>query len=132
MRDMYYETNKYPTHIHARALLFSSATYADTILHAFNWKYSDVTANANQIAEAGYKKVLVAPAMKSSGSQWWARYQPQDLRTIDSPLGNKQDLAAMITALKGVGVDVYADVVLNHMANESWKRSDLITRAQKC
>lgn len=59
---------------------FSSATYADTILHAFNWKYSDVTANANQIAEAGYKKVLVAPAMKSSGTQWWARYQPQDLR----------------------------------------------------
>lgn len=35
---------------------FSSATYADTILHAFNWKYSDVTANANQIAQAGYKK----------------------------------------------------------------------------
>lgn len=104
---------------------FSSATYADTILHAFNWKYSDVTANADQIAQAGYKKVLVAPAMKSSGSQWWARYQPQDLRTIDSPLGNKQDLAAMIAALKGVGVDVYADVVLNHMANESWKRSDL-------
>ncbi len=31
----------------------------------------------------------------------------------------------MIAALKGVGVDVYADVVLNHMANESWKRSDL-------
>ena len=35
---------------------FSSATYADTILHAFNWKYSDVTANANQIAEAGYTR----------------------------------------------------------------------------
>ena len=23
------------------------------------------------------------------------------------------------------GIAVYADVVLNHMANESWKRSDL-------
>ena len=31
----------------------------------------------------------------------------------------------MIAALKGVGIDVYADVVLNHMANDSWKRSDL-------
>ena len=61
-----------------------------------------MTANANQIAEAGYKKVLVAPAMKSSGTQWWARYQPQDLRTIDSPLGNKQDLAAMIAALNQI------------------------------
>ncbi|MCL9782444.1 alpha-amylase family protein [Vibrio sp. S4M6] len=98
---------------------------ADTILHAFNWKYSEVAAKANQIAQAGYKQVLVAPAMKSSGDQWWARYQPQDYRVIDSPLGNKEDFVNMIQALKKVGVEVYADVVLNHMANESWKRSDL-------
>lgn len=106
-------------------LMLSTAAHADTILHAFNWKYSDVTSNATAIANAGYKKVLISPAMKSSGTQWWARYQPQDLRVIDSPLGNKQDLQAMIAALKAKGVDVYADVVLNHMANESWKRSDL-------
>ncbi|WP_390902937.1 alpha-amylase family protein [Vibrio qingdaonensis] len=104
---------------------YSAVTHADTILHAFNWKYADVKTNATEIAQAGYKKVLISPAMKSSGSEWWARYQPQDLRTIDSPLGNKQDLQTMIDALKAVGVDVYADVVLNHMANESWKRSDL-------
>jgi len=106
-------------------LMLSTAAHADTILHAFNWKYSDVTSNATAIANAGYKKVLISPAMKSSGTQWWARYQPQDLRVIDSPIGNKQDLQAMITALKANGVDVYADVVLNHMANESWKRDDL-------
>ncbi|MGD8112188.1 alpha-amylase family protein [Vibrio sp. TRT 17S01] len=104
---------------------FSATANADAILHAFNWKYSDVTSNASAIAQAGYKKVLISPAMKSSGNEWWARYQPQDLRVIDSPLGNKQDLQAMIAALQNVGVDVYADVVLNHMANESWKRSDL-------
>ncbi len=103
----------------------STTASADTILHAFNWKYEDVTSQASDIAQAGYKKVLISPAMKSSGNEWWARYQPQDLRVIDSPLGNKQDLTSMIAALKSVGVDVYADVVLNHMANESWKRSDL-------
>ncbi|MEX0336921.1 alpha-amylase family protein [Vibrio tubiashii] len=107
------------------ALSVPQLSYADAILHAFNWKYSDVTQNAQQIAANGYKKVLISPAMKSSGTQWWARYQPQDLRVIDSPLGNKQDLEAMIAALKALGVDVYADVVLNHMANEAWKRSDL-------
>ncbi|NVD07730.1 alpha-amylase [Vibrio sp. JPW-9-11-11] len=106
-------------------LTVSPISYADAILHAFNWKYTDVTANATQIAANGFKKVLISPAMKSSGSQWWARYQPQDLRVIDSPLGNKQDLNVMIQALNKVGVDVYADVVLNHMANESWQRSDL-------
>ncbi len=98
---------------------------ADTILHAFNWKYSDVTLEAKNIALAGYKKVLVSPPLKSSGKEWWARYQPQDIRLIDSPLGNKEDLQALILALKKEGVDVYADIVLNHMANESWKRDDL-------
>lgn len=99
--------------------------YADTILHAFNWKYSDITSQAQNIAKSGYKKVLVSPPLKSSGKEWWARYQPQDIRLIDSPLGNKEDLQTLISALKKEGVDVYADIVLNHMANESWKRSDL-------
>ena len=107
------------------ALSAPQLTYADAILHAFNWKYSDVTNNAQQIAANGFKKVLISPAMKSSGTKWWARYQPQDFRVIDSPLGNKQDLEAMIAALKTQGVEVYADVVLNHMANEASKRSDL-------
>lgn len=94
---------------------------AEAILHAFNWKYSDVTAKAEQIAQAGYKKVLISPAMKSRGDQWWARYQPLDFRVIDSPIGNKQDLQAMIDALNRHQVAVYADVVMNHMANESLK-----------
>jgi len=99
--------------------------YADTILHAFNWKYSDVTIQASNIAKAGYKKVLISPPLKSSGKEWWARYQPQDIRLIDTPLGNKVDLQKLILALQKEGVDVYADIVLNHMANESWKRDDL-------
>ncbi len=70
-------------------------------------------------------KVLISPALKSSGNEWWARYQPQDLRVIDSPLGNKTDLQKLIKTLQDFGVEVYADVVFNHMANEFWKRSDL-------
>ncbi|CCN34718.1 Alpha-amylase [Vibrio nigripulchritudo SO65] len=98
---------------------------ADAILHAFNWHYSDVTARAEQIAHAGYKKVLISPAMKSRGDKWWARYQPLDFRVIDSPIGNKQDLQNMINALAQYNVDVYADVVMNHMANESLKQDGL-------
>ncbi|HIF9342766.1 TPA: alpha-amylase family glycosyl hydrolase [Photobacterium damselae] len=119
---------KYKKLIYAGLALIGSlhsTAYADAILHAFNWKYSDITNRAKDIANAGYKKVLISPAMKTSGNEWWARYQPQDLRVIDSPIGNKEDLQKMISTLQGVGVDVYADVVLNHMANESWKRSDL-------
>lgn len=98
---------------------------AEVILHAFNWHYSDVAAKAQEIANLGYKKVLVAPAYKSAGDEWWARYQPQDYRVIKHSLGDTDDFKAMIKALKAVGVDVYADIVFNHMANETWKRPDL-------
>ncbi|GAA5216827.1 alpha-amylase family protein [Corallincola platygyrae] len=104
---------------------FSASSSAEVILHAFNWQYSDVAAKAQEIANLGYKKVLVSPAYKSSGNEWWARYQPQDYRVIDNPLGNTQDFKAMINALSSVGVSVYADIVFNHMANETWKREDL-------
>lgn len=112
------------------SLAFSVACYmpvaqADVILHAFNWEYSEVAAKAQEIANLGYKKVLVSPAYKSSGNEWWGRYQPQDYRVIDNPLGDTNDFQAMINALQAAGVETYADIVFNHMANEAWLRSDL-------
>lgn len=98
---------------------------ADVILHAFNWRYSDIEKNVNIIESAGYKKILVSPPLKSSGEQWWARYQPQDIRVIDNPLGNKVDLQKLINVMKEHDIEVYADVVLNHMANEGNLRTDL-------
>ncbi|KUE81128.1 alpha-amylase [Aeromonas schubertii] len=109
----------------AASLLTAPLAQADVILHAFNWKYADITAQADAIKAAGYKMVLVSPPLKSSGNEWWARYQPQDLRLIDNPLGNKQAIEQLITAMSARGIAVYADVVLNHMANETWKRPDL-------
>lgn len=98
---------------------------AEVILHAFNWRYAEVQAQAPAIAARGYTAVLVSPPARSEGSQWWARYQPQDLRLIDNPLGNTEDVRAMTAALASVGVRSYADVVLNHMANEASQRADL-------
>lgn len=122
--------NRSVSHFYTTIIVFISfilpqIASADTILHAFNWKYSDINAKSQEIANLGYKKVLVSPAYKSEGSEWWARYQPQDLRVIKSPLGDTDDFKNMVNALKAKGVETYADIVLNHMANESWKRSDL-------
>ncbi|WP_184354562.1 alpha-amylase family protein [Xanthomonas euroxanthea] len=106
-------------------LLVTANVQADVILHAFNWPYATVEARARQIADAGYRKVLVAPAYRSEGSAWWARYQPQDIRLIDNPLGDTIAFRRMVQALANNGVETYADVVLNHMANEAATRSDL-------
>lgn len=94
---------------------------ADVILHAFDWSYEDIASEAEAIAEAGYKAVLVTPPLKSPKSErceWWQRYQPQDLRVIDHCDGNKESFMAAIEALKARGVRTHADVVVNHMANE--------------
>jgi len=94
---------------------------ADVILHAFDWKYEEVGRNAQAIADVGYRSVLVAPPLKSERSAecpWYKRYQPQDFRVIDNCAGNKQQFVAMIEALKSKGVRTYADIVVNHMANE--------------
>lgn len=102
---------------------------SDVILHAFDWPYTKVTKQAEQISQLGYKSVLVSPPMKSlkhsSGTKWWQRYQPQDYRVIDNQLGNTQDFTLMVNTLCRHGLLTYVDVVFNHMANESDIREDL-------
>jgi alpha-amylase len=107
------------------AAALPTAARADAVLHAFNWRYADIEARASEIRELGYAAVLVSPPLKSEGPQWWARYQPQDYRVIDSPLGNTEDFVRMSAALELRGVKLYADLVLNHMANEADRRTDL-------
>ena len=106
-------------------MLGAHSAAADVILHAFNWPYSEVEARAQAIKNAGFKVVLVAPAYKSTGTEWWSRYQPQDYRVIKHSLGDTTSFTSMIRALEVKGVRVYADVVPNHMANEAAQRSDL-------
>jgi alpha-amylase len=105
--------------------LVGGTARADVVLHAFNWPYATVEARATEIANLGYRAVLVAPPLRSQGNAWWARYQPQDYRVIDHPLGDTDSFVSMSAALQARGVRVYADIILNHMANESGWRSDL-------
>jgi alpha-amylase len=101
--------------------LFVSLSHAqaEVILHTFDWPYQRIGERAREIAERGYHAVLVAPPLKSgSDCTWYFRYQPQDLRTIDHCRGNTQDFARMVELLDARKIKVYADVVLNHMANE--------------
>lgn len=92
----------------------------DVILHAFDWRYTDIADNAEKIAGLGYGAVLIPPPFYSdeSGKEWWQRYQPKDYRILRSFLGNKADLEKTIAALHRNAVRVYADIVFNHMANE--------------
>lgn len=95
----------------------------NVILHAFNWRYTDIIDNLDAIREAGYGAVLIPPPLYSdpAGDQWWQRYQPKDYRVLLSHLGGKRDLERLIEACHGgtPRLRVYADLVINHMANEA-------------
>ncbi len=105
------------------------ANFSNVVLHAFDWPYELVKQRANTIKEVGYASVLVSPPFKSlkkeQGTPWWQRYQPQDYRVIDNQLGDTDSFKSMVNSLSALGVNVYVDVVFNHMANESDIRASL-------
>ncbi|MEO0517234.1 MAG: alpha-amylase family glycosyl hydrolase [Cyanobacteria bacterium P01_A01_bin.116] len=98
----------------------------NVILHAFNWRYTDIINNLETIRSSGYGAILIPPPLYSdpNGDQWWQRYQPKDYRVLLSHLGGKRELEQLIAACheSTPKLRVYADLVINHMANED--RSD--------
>lgn len=87
------------------------------IFHAFNQSYRDVEGFVCDLADQGYSHIQISPAQKSNpGSEWWKRYQPVDLGTIEG-LGTAQELQSLIDQAHRCNVGVIADVVFNHMAN---------------
>ena len=88
-------------------------------LHAFNWTYNEIRANLENIQYAGFKNVLLMPVQqpKSGGSAWWTFYQPLSFSIGDnSPLGTKEELAALCGEAERYGICILADIVVNHMA----------------
>ncbi len=90
------------------------------ILHAFNWKYSEIIRNLDNFEQLGYGAILLPPPLYSdiNGTEWWQRYQPKDYRILLSHLGGLPELREMLDKAHAKGIKIYLDIVLNHMANE--------------
>jgi alpha-amylase len=95
----------------------------DVIFHAFNWQYRELINAVEKIYDAGYGAILIPPPLYSNpeGEQWWQRYQPKDYRVLLSHLGGKKALQELIAKCHQTNpkLRVYADLVINHMANEN-------------
>lgn len=87
------------------------------ILHAFNWTFRQISEKLPQIKAIGYSAVLTSPISYSKGDDWWMRYQPLDFRIIYSPLGTKTDFEQLLKKTAQLGVNIFVDVVINHMAH---------------
>lgn len=93
-----------------------------TIVQLFEWRFDDIAYECeHHLAAKGFAAVQVSPVTEhliTGTGAWWERYQPISYR-IESRSGDEQQFADMVRRCNRVGVRVYVDVILNHMAKES-------------
>ncbi|MDY6319317.1 MAG: alpha-amylase family glycosyl hydrolase [Prevotella sp.] len=123
----------------ALMLFWQGATFAQmetiqqgTILHCFDWKYTDIQASLQSIKDAGFTAVQTSPAQKNytGDTEWSTLYRPRNPSEIGpNTLGTKDQLQALCTAAHAVGIKVIVDVVANHAdgvnyVDNEWKSSE--------
>lgn len=85
----------------------------------FEWPWADIARECEAyLGPAGFAAVQVSPPhehLSWQGTPWWERYQVISYR-IDSRAGNEAEFRDMVSRCRKAGVDVYVDVVMNHMA----------------
>ncbi len=91
------------------------------ILHAWDWKFTEVTNNIEDIAKAGYSVVQVSPCQACEGftsnNDWWKSYQPYDY-AFGSAYGTEEEFKTMCATAKEYGVSIIVDVIANHIASQ--------------
>ncbi|CAG0879313.1 unnamed protein product [Darwinula stevensoni] len=91
------------------------------IVHLFEWKWTSIAEECERfLSSAGYCGVQVSPVhehviVTSPMRPWWERYQPVSYK-LTSRSGTDEEFADMVRRCNAVGVRIYVDAVLNHMA----------------
>ena len=114
-----------------------------TILQAWNWSYSNIQSELDNIAKQGFNTIQISPPneiktttsdalVKQSDNKngWWMFYQPAGFQINQSDgnaLGKKDDLVAMVKAAHAKGIKVIADTVINHMGTKDNEDSETST-----
>ncbi len=95
------------------------------ILHCWNWPFSKIMSELDNIANAGFTAVQTCPITNIVGngetqvSEWYQFYQPTSYN-IGNKLGTEDQFKELCTAAENKGIHVIVDVVLNHVANNSY------------
>lgn len=86
------------------------------ILHCFDWKLKDITADLPYIAVAGFKAVQTSPMQRAvpAGDIWYDVYRPADYKFIDNGMGTRDDMRRLCSEANRLGISVIVDIVANH------------------
>lgn len=92
-----------------------------TGVNLFQWTWTSIARECTDVlGPAGYGWVQTSPPHEHAqvAGQWWTSYQPVSYK-VESKLGTRAEYAAMIATCRAAGVQVIADVVINHMSGQS-------------
>nr|QTG69579.1 alpha-amylase [Dendroctonus valens] len=94
----------------------------NTIVHLFEWKWSDIASECeNWLSNKGFAGVQISPPSENAvveGRPWWEKYQPVSY-ILQNRNGDESALGDMIKRCNNVGIRIYADLVVNHMATST-------------
>jgi alpha-amylase len=85
------------------------------------WTWRMITEHLPVIRAAGYTAILVSPHQKSCGGAQSTGYDPYDFRSFESAHGTASQLAELIRGAHALRLQVYADMVLNHMCSNNFR-----------
>ncbi|XP_023678015.1 pancreatic alpha-amylase [Paramormyrops kingsleyae] len=90
------------------------------IVHLFEWRWEDIALECERyLAPNGFGGVQISPPSENivldhPWRAWYQRYQPVSYN-LCSRSGTEAELRDMVQRCNNVGVNIYADVVINHM-----------------
>ena len=89
------------------------------ILHCFDWKFTQIQAELENIARAGFNAIQTSPVqpnltINNAQRIWYDVYRPWGFRIANTGLGTKQELINLCNAAHQYGIKVIVDVVANH------------------
>jgi alpha-amylase len=84
------------------------------------WTWSKIMQNLERIKAAGYTAILISPHQAACGGNQSLGYDPYDFRVFNSAHGTAEELAALIQKTHAAGLQIYADMVLNHMCSNNF------------
>merc|ERR1719401_3213673 len=97
--------------------LSAPQSMSSAFVHLFEWSWADVAKECEEfLGPKGFTAVQISPPNEHiSGDAWWTRYQPVTYELI-SRSGDEAAFKEMVSRCKEVGVGIYADAVINHIA----------------
>ena len=84
------------------------------------WTWKLIIDHLPMIRAAGYTAILLSPHQKACGGNKSLGYDPYDFRSFESAHGSEKELATVIQRAHALQLQVYADMVMNHMCTNNF------------